>query len=214
MALTTEQKEIWNTFKLYYDSSHIRQISFDDENKLNLTGDVQFLMGSSGLNVKFGEVKGMFNVSSMGLKSLEGAPTSVTEVFSVARNSNLESLKGGPIEVGEDYTAYSCKLTNLIGAPKKVGGAFMVFKNPLTSLEGCPDHIAGTMSLDYEPDLPLLRTLVALHVDFTPGQAKVSWDKVIQCHDILNKYAGQGKRAMFDCQKDLEDAGFEENARW
>jgi hypothetical protein len=31
---------------------------------------------------------------------------------------------------------------------------------------------------------------------------------------ILNKYAGQGKRAMFDCQKELEDAGFEENARW
>jgi hypothetical protein len=31
---------------------------------------------------------------------------------------------------------------------------------------------------------------------------------------ILNKYTGQGKRALFDCQKDLEDAGFEENARW
>jgi hypothetical protein len=30
----------------------------------------------------------------------------------------------------------------------------------------------------------------------------------------LNKYAGQGKRAMFDAQKELEDAGFEKNARW
>jgi hypothetical protein len=30
----------------------------------------------------------------------------------------------------------------------------------------------------------------------------------------MNKYAGQGKAAMFDCQKDLEDSGFEGNARW
>jgi hypothetical protein len=32
--------------------------------------------------------------------------------------------------------------------------------------------------------------------------------------EILNRYAGQGKRALFDCQKDLEDAGFEGNAKW
>jgi hypothetical protein len=30
----------------------------------------------------------------------------------------------------------------------------------------------------------------------------------------MKPFLGQGKRAMFDCQKDLEDAGFEGNARW
>jgi len=214
MALTPEQLEIWNTFKLYYDPKLIKRVEFSDDNKLNLTGDVQFLIGSSGLNVKFGEVKGTFNASGMGLTSLSGAPSKVTEVFSVSRNSSLESLQGGPIDVGEDYTAYSCGLTNLIGAPKKVGGAFMVFKNPLTSLEGVPHYIGGTMSLNYEPDLPLLKTLVANRVEFTTGKTRVSWDRIMQCQDILNKYAGKGKRVIFDAQKDLEDAGFEENARW
>jgi hypothetical protein len=38
--------------------------------------------------------------------------------------------------------------------------------------------------------------------------------KFQQLHKILNSYAGKGKRALFDCQKELEDAGFEENARW
>jgi hypothetical protein len=33
-------------------------------------------------------------------------------------------------------------------------------------------------------------------------------------YHIIKKYAGKGKRAMFDCQKELEDAGFEGNARW
>jgi hypothetical protein len=31
---------------------------------------------------------------------------------------------------------------------------------------------------------------------------------------ILNRYAGNGIRYLFECQKDLEDAGFEGNARW
>ena len=70
------------------------------------------------------------------------------------------------------------------------------------------------MSLNYEPDLPLLKTLVANRVEFTTGKTRVSWDRIMQCQDILNKYAGKGKRVIFDAQKDLEDAGFEENARW
>jgi hypothetical protein len=30
----------------------------------------------------------------------------------------------------------------------------------------------------------------------------------------MKKYEGQGKKALFDCQKELEDAGYEGNARW
>jgi hypothetical protein len=47
--------------------------------------------------------------------------------------------------------------------------------------------------------------------------AKKLWSGMGWPHEvraILQKYMGQGKRAMFDCQKELEDAGFEGNARW
>jgi hypothetical protein len=42
----------------------------------------------------------------------------------------------------------------------------------------------------------------------------VMQSKRLTIEGIFYKYAGQGKRALFDCQKELEDAGFEGNARW
>jgi hypothetical protein len=50
--------------------------------------------------------------------------------------------------------------------------------------------------------------LLAQKVEFFPTLK----DKTVE--NILNKYAGKGRREMFWCQKELEDAGFEENARW
>jgi hypothetical protein len=41
-----------------------------------------------------------------------------------------------------------------------------------------------------------------------------TFEKAYQVAKILNKYAGNGIRYLFDCQKDLEDEGFEGNARW
>ena len=215
MALTFEQQEIWNKFKIYYDVQYVKKIEFDDQNRLLITGDVIAAMGSAGLNVRFGKVNGSFTANGMGFRSLKGSPEEVTGTFSVARNRNLETLEGGPLKVIGDFTAYNCNLQNLIGAPTEVGGDFHVFKNPLDSLKGMPKQISGSITLNYEPSLGMLRTLVAQKgVSFNTGVAPVSWDKVIKCQDIINKYAGQGKIAIFDCQKDLEDAGFPENARW
>jgi hypothetical protein len=214
MPPTPEQQEIWNKFKIYYDAQHVKRVEFDDENKLLITGDVMAAMGSAGLNVRFGKLNGNFIANGMGFRSLRGSPEEVTGSFSVSRNRNLTSLEGAPLKVGEDFAAYGCKLTNLIGAPREIGISFMVFNNPLESLDGMPDHIGGTISLNYEPDLGLLRVLVAKTVDFSPGQSQVSWDKVIECQEILNKYAGQGRRGSFAAKKELIEAGFEGNARW
>ena len=46
------------------------------------------------------------------------------------------------------------------------------------------------------------------------SSTKHSHDLLARVEDIIGQYAGQGRRAMFDCQKALEDAGFEGNARW
>ena len=171
-------------------------------------------MGSAGLNVRFGKITGSFLANGMGFKSLRGSPEEVTGSFSVAGNRNLTSLEGAPLTVGEDFTAYGCKLVNLIGAPREVGGAFMVFKNPLESLDGMPDHIGGKAVVPYNPNMPLLKLLVAQEGEFGTGQTTVSWNKVIECEAILNKYAGRGREGAFDCRRELRAAGFEGNARW
>jgi hypothetical protein len=109
--------------------------------------------------------------------------------------------------VDGDFWCHNNQLTTLEGGPTSVGGDFRCYHNQLTSLKGMP-AVEGTLWLSYSPTLPLLRCLLAKQVKFHPALR----NKTIET--ILNKYAGQGKRAMFECQKDLEDAGFEGNAHW
>jgi hypothetical protein len=69
------------------------------------------------MGIKFGKVKGYFDVSDCGIDSSEGFPTEVTGDFNISNN----------------------KLTNLVGCPVKVGGKYKCDKNKLTSLEGAPE---------------------------------------------------------------------------
>jgi len=83
----------------------------------------------------------------------------------------------------------------------------------LKTLEHFPDEIGGMAAVTWRKNLPLLRTLVAkegvkFYKDFEEqGEA-------YDVAEIINEYAGQGRMAIFDAQKDLEDAGFPGNARW
>jgi hypothetical protein len=88
--------------------------------------------------------------------------------------------------------------------------------NPLKSLEGFPTKIGNATWITYSEKLPLLRTLAATFVFLELGDSQDPeyGNKLNQVQKILAQYQGKGKRAMFDCQKALEDAGFEENARW
>lgn len=69
-----------------------------------------------GFTVDFGEVKGDFDCSGLGLTSLKGAPALVDGNFNCSRN----------------------ELTSLEDAPIKVGGNFYADNNPLTSSKGRP----------------------------------------------------------------------------
>ena len=69
-----------------------------------------------GFTVDFGEVKGDFDCSRLG----------------------LTSLKGAPLLVGGDFDCSYNKLTSLKDAPMKVGGNFYSSNNPLTSSKGRP----------------------------------------------------------------------------
>jgi hypothetical protein len=221
-------------FKMYFIGINISVDNIDKEGLFNSADGVKMINPAPAfqeLPVRFGTVYN-FKAVDKNLWSLKGSPQIVHREFDVDSNPLGEKgLRGGPQTVGGNYWCNHCNLTslagapnsvgggfycsdnglhNLIGAPETVGDDFFCADNPLKSLEGLPKVIPGELRLSYDPELPLLRTLIANMVTF----ANYYQYPASTVQDILAKYAGQGKSAMFDCQKDLEDAGFEENARW
>lgn len=126
-----------------------------------------------------------------------------------AANMGLRTLQNSPRKVGGAFAVNHNQLSSLEGAPEHVGSYMVISHNPkLKSLEHLPSHIQGILHMDYTWDMPLLRTLVAqAGVDF----GKWAPEPVIQ---ILNKYAGGGKKVMLNCALELKKAGHAENARW
>ena len=118
---------------------------------------------NDGFTINFGKITGDFICSSLGLKSLKGAPTEVGEWFDCSHNkltslegapqkvgkkfecsnNQLTSLKGAPQEVDRDFYCNRNHRTSLEGAPKKVGGNFECSNNQLTSLKGAPQKVGG-----------------------------------------------------------------------
>lgn len=199
---------IKKTFDRYFSCTE--SIVINSDGTISTKGYVTLMNRVKKLPVCFYEVEG-FDVGNMGLTSLQGSPKYVYSEFRCIAN-NLTTLEGGPDAVGEHYLCGFNQLKSLKGAPKKVLGSLSCVGNPLESLEGIPQEGLGRIALQYSSTLPLLRALVAKEILFMHRVDESEPPQKVQ--EIMNKYAGQGKAAMFDCQKDLEDSGFEGNARW
>ena len=85
---------------------------------------------------------GKFFCGSNNLETLKGAPKIVMEEFNCFA-CGLVSLKGGPKLVGRDYVVMYNNLTSLEGAPIKCGGDFICSINKLTTLKGAPIDVGG-----------------------------------------------------------------------
>jgi len=201
-----DKDKIMQSLKLYFTTTGT--ITIDDRGLVSCTGNVTLTKGKkwNRLPVAFDRVDGSFLCYLNQLKTLQGAPETVGGDFGCYFNQ-LTTLEHSPQRVGGHFACDGNRLTTLEHAPKSVGTNFSCSKNKLTTLEGLP-VVPGELILSYSPTLPLLRCLLAKKVEFSPRLE----DKTVET--ILNRYAGQGRRAMFDCQKELEDAGVEENARW
>ena len=95
--------------------------------KYDFDGDVTRQMlsnfvaeGGDGFTIDFGEVKGNFDCSDLGLTSLKGAPLLVYGDFDCSKNK-LTSLKDAPMEVGGNFYSSNNLLTSSKGRPV-VGG--------------------------------------------------------------------------------------------
>ena len=98
-----------------------------------------------GFTINFGKITGNFDCSSLGLKSLKGAPQEVGGSFDCPYNQ-LTSLKGAPKKVGGSFECQGNWLTSLKGAPQKIDGGFWCSGNLLTSLEGAPKKVGGSFN--------------------------------------------------------------------
>ena len=209
------KREIWQSLKDHFDFDwDSAKVSLDG--KVSIQGDIQLLnlhyTRFEKLPVAFKAVTENLTLDENALVTLEGCPNEVGMSFDCSRN-RLKSLRGAPEIVGWNYYCDHNQLVDLKGAPVYIRNNFNCIGNPLKSLDGFPLKVENAAWVPYLPQLPLLRTLAATFIFLEPADDThtVEQGKV---QTILNKYAGQGKRAMFDCQKDLEDAGFEDHARW
>ena len=116
---------------------------YDCDGNLN-KNDLSIIVSEDkdGFTINFGKITGNFDCSSLGLKSLKGAPQKVGGNFYCFENQ-LTSLEGAPQKVGEDFSCSGNKLTFLEGAPQTVGKAFWCSRNQLTSLKGSPQKVGG-----------------------------------------------------------------------
>jgi hypothetical protein len=198
-------------FSFDYNSAKV-----SSDGLVTVNGDIQLLnlhyTRFEKLPVAFKAVTENLSLDENALVTLEGCPPELGVSFDCSRNM-LKSLSGGPEIVGWNYYCDHNQLVDLKGAPVQIPNNFNCIGNPLKSLDGFPLKVENAAWLPYLPHLPLLRTLAARHIFLEPADDTHTVEKG-KVQTILNKYAGQGKRAMFDCQKDLEDAGFEDHAKW
>ena len=119
---------------------------YDCDGNLN-KNDLSIIVSEDkdGFTINFGKITGDFDCSSLGLKSLKGAPTEVGGSFDCPYNQ-LTSLKGAPKKVGGSFECQGNWLTSLKGAPQKIDGGFWCSGNLLTSLEGAPKKVGRSFN--------------------------------------------------------------------
>jgi hypothetical protein len=158
---------------------------------------------------------GDFICTRKDLRSLKGAPKTVSEQFH-CYNNKLTTLEDGPTEVGTNFECDNNKLTSLKGAPSKIGGHFMGFNNRLTSLEGIHKIIKEVNGrLDFSNNrikshvLGVLLIKGVTEVDFGNSKTNPLVDS------ILNRRLPNttGNKAVLDCQSEMLDAGLDEYAQ-
>jgi hypothetical protein len=187
--------DFWNWFQVIGDV-HMHEVT----RKVSVMGHVRLLhmpeltsQGHRMLPYEFDTVTGEFSIEDQGITHLQGCPRQADRF--IAAYNPITSLQGGPETVTQLYSVRGCK--------------------QLESLDGVASQIHGVFVCDWQPDLPLLRSLVAqqIQLDLPP----FDWDqlqKKQQAERILNKHAGTGKSHILLCSNELKKAGLAGNAAW
>ena len=195
-----DEESILRIFEHYFENSEDiiqrgRYRFLKQNGSLNILGNVIRRWGLSMPDgmwpVNFGTIHGDVDMSNCGLTSLEGSPEVVHGSMNIDDNP----------------------LTNLVGLTQQISGQLNISGIDFKSLEGLPPD--QSVVVTWYPNMPMLRLLTCKWIELEWFQMRDPADShPKQVLSILRKYRRFGKKGMFDCQKELEDAGFEGNARW
>ena len=135
-------------------------------------------------------------------------PDVVQGDFYAGRARGLTSLENGPSRVSGYYSCSQNNVTSLSGAKVNVGLEFYCYENQLTELHDVHKHVLSCSVFDCTINKIKHNILGLLLIN---GLTQVDGDS--PAFRIIQKWLGQGKSAIFRCQKDLIDKGFEEYAK-
>ncbi len=233
-----EEKEVTLLGKNVYKFYSGLPIVFRSEMSDQLVWTESFICQREELTTLKGcppKILGSFNASDNNLTTLIGGPKSVGIEY-VCNANKLKTLEGCPDTVPGNFNAMENELESLKGSPSKIGGNCILSHNNLTSLEGITPEI-GIMRGDLYCDSNKLKDLknINKHIKSVAGKM-IFFDNPIKSHvlgillvknctsveldnigveKIINKYLPntRGREAIFDCQEELINAGFEEYAQ-
>ena len=197
-------------------------------------GDIRWVREEGDLDMAPQLVTGNFACDGRSLTSLKGGPTVVHKSYNCSDNE-LVNLEGAPESVEGTFKAEDNVLISLEGAPKRIRVDFVVDGNKkLNSFEGAPLYIGGLGSfrscgfeslLGIETHLKHISDLDIEHNKIVEGGLGLllidslfhvygggaDTEPMKRAFNIINKYLRMKNREKFiyDCQKELVEAGLE-----
>ena len=199
-----DKAKIQEIINQYFWINGKKKTTIQDDGTVDVSADVELIIPYDILPFKFGRVDGDFDCRGKGLKSLQGCPYWVGGQFD-CRYNKLISLEGAPETVGKGFDCEGNQLETLQGAPRIIPGWFDCHDNPLKSLQGAPEEVGSNFILDYSPSLPLLRLLATKSKILFSRESRDNYPYAVRIEEILNQFAGQGKRGVPACMVALNN---------
>ena len=151
--------------------------------------------GAWSVNPKTGlvDVDGGFNCSSTGLNDFKGVRFGKVEWYFICSYNNLKSLEGAPQSVSSGFFCDNNRLKSLEGAPQSVGGSFGCSHNKLKSLKGLPDgfSVRGDFNCSHNE----LKSFESLPDGFSVGHFNCSNNKLTSLEGLPDEFSA----GFFDC---------------
>jgi hypothetical protein len=186
--------------------------------KKNLISTSPLIYSAKGLFVRAGLDKlppgipthmNLFNCSQNQLKDLVGAPTSVEGMFDAMENE-LTNFKGAPLKSDVLRLSHN-PITSCTGASNIETRQLILKNTKLTSLHGIEKLLSQCETIDFRSNTKVKMTHLL-------GLLKIKWLKTVLFNDeylhlqsIIKKYLPEGD--ILDCQEELIEAGYEEQAQ-
>lgn len=211
-----------------------------DLSTLGDDGDSTFASGNK--IPRFGVIRGNFDASMLGIKTLKGwFPHEVEASCNLSGNA-LTSLEGGPKIVGGKFDVSGNHLTSFKGSPKIVG-SYAAIGNKLSSFEGITPQISnvldvrnnefeslkdihkhvkrldGFIALSGNPikshvlGLLLIKDLTGISVSRKEAPWGLIVNKYLTAGATKTGYGNNNSDNLIDCQHELIEAGYEELAQ-